>query len=306
VSAPAADDVNGANEVPGLVRLARVLWRLGSFAVAWVLAQGLFESVAGFAFAALSRALGEPVPMYPYSMLVGVLGGCWAGIRFMDVAPWSMLGIGEGTWHPRLLATGAAIGAAAIALTMALLWGAQQVRFEAVPALGFVSDTWTGTSLRLLFVLGPAALWEELAFRGYLYGVAAEAGNRLLARSTTSVAFALVHLMNPGAGVRTTLIVMLAGWCLCVVRERLGLPGTWTAHLAWNWVMAAVLHVPVSGLPFATPGYRAVVDGPEWLGGGSWGPEGGLMAALVLMVTVGLAEWRERRPRPGQAATHVS
>jgi hypothetical protein len=46
--------------------------------------------------------------------------------------------------------------------------------------------------------------------------------------------------------------------------------------------MAAVLHVPVSGLPFATPGYRAVITGPDWLTGGSWGPEGGVLAAFVL------------------------
>ncbi|MDQ8160926.1 MAG: hypothetical protein P3C12_16095, partial [Gemmatimonadota bacterium] len=60
------------------------------------------------------------------------------------------------------------------------------------------------------------------------------------------------------------------------------LPAAWSAHLAWNWVMAAVLHMPVSGLPFATPGYRAVVQGGEWLTGGAWGPEGGMMAVLVL------------------------
>jgi len=109
----------------------------------------------------------------------------------------------------------------------------------------------------------------------------------------------LVHLMNPGAGVRTTLIVMLAGWCLCIVRERAGLPAAFTAHLAWNWVMAAVLHVPVSGLPFATPGYRAVVDGPVWLTGGSWGPEGGAVAALVLG---GAAVWGQRASRPAAHA----
>lgn len=271
--------------------------------MAWVLAQGIFESLAAPLFGGLSRAVGEPVPMYPFSMLVGVLAGCWAGFRFMDEVPWSVLGIGEGTWKSRPLLAGASVGTGAILLTATVLWLAQQLRFEIVPPSAYVGDSWTGTALRLLLVLAPAALWEELAFRGYLYAVADEATPKgqgtLLARSASSVAFGLVHLMNPGAGVRTTLIVMLAGWCLCIVRERAGLPAAFTAHLAWNWVMAAVLHVPVSGLPFATPGYRAVVDGPVWLTGGSWGPEGGAVAALVLG---GAAVWGQRASRSAAQA----
>ena len=35
----------------------------------WILAQGIFESVAAPVWGALSRAVGEPVPLYPYSML---------------------------------------------------------------------------------------------------------------------------------------------------------------------------------------------------------------------------------------------
>lgn len=268
--------------------------------MAWILAQGIFESVAAPLFGALSRAVGEPVPMYPFSMLVGVLAGCWAGFRFMDEGPWDVLGVGEGTWRLRPLTQGALLGTVAIVLTALVLWAAQQLRFEGVSPAEYVGDSWGSTALRLLLVLAPAALWEELAFRGYLYAVAAEATpsahRSLLARSASSVAFGLVHLTNPGAGVRTTLIVMLAGWCLCLVRERAGLPAAFTAHLAWNWVMAAVLHVPVSGLPFATPGYRAVVSGPDWLTGGSWGPEGGVVAALVLGGAAAWGGWSTRRP----------
>lgn len=278
---------------------ARVLWRLVSFAVAWVLAQGIFESLAGPLFGAFSRLVGEPLPLYPFSMLVGVLGGCWAGFRFMDIVPWSVMGLHEGAWRARPLLVGTALGTVAIVVTAALLFAVQQLHFERVPATAFVADSWGGTALRLLLVLAPSALWEELAFRGYLYAVAVEAApqnqGRLLARAASSVAFGLVHLTNPGAGVRTTVIVMLAGWCLCLVRERVGLPGAFTAHLAWNWVMAAVLHVPVSGLPFATPGYRAVIDGPEWLTGGSWGPEGGLVAALVLAAAAFRAGRKEQQ-----------
>lgn len=265
---------------------------------------GIFEAVFAPLFGAIGRALGEPLPVYPFSTLAGVLAGCWAGYHFTDEEPWPALGVSEGTWRPRLLVRGWWVGSAAIVLTVGVLWVAQQLRLETVPPSAYVGASWTGTALLLLIVLAPAALWEELAFRGYLYAVAAEAAparhRRWIARSASSAVFGLVHLMNPGAGIRTTLIVMLAGWCLCEVRERSGLPAAFTAHLAWNWVMAALLHAPVSGFPFATPGYRAVVTGPDWLTGGGWGPEGGVVAALVLG---GAAVWGQRASRP---ATNLS
>ncbi len=271
--------------------ILRVPWRLLSFGVAWLLAQGIAESILGPLFASLSRAVGEPIPVYPWAMLIGVAAACQVALRFVDDVPWSVMALGDGAWHPRRLLLGLALGTAAIFLTALLLFLIGSLHFEPTPTASvgdgqqwqMVQDTWGGTALRLLMVLLPAALWEELVFRGYFHAVADEAGGVLLARWTSSVAFGLVHLLNPGATVQTTLIVTLAGLCLSVVREQTdSLPAAFTAHLAWNWMMAAVLHLPVSGLPFATPKYRAVLEGPSWLTGGAWGPEGGLVAALVL------------------------
>ena len=99
----------------------------------------------------------------------------------------------------------------------------------------------------------------------------------------TAIAFGLVHVLNPGASVFSTLLVTVAGFCLGAVRERTGsLPAAWAAHFAWNWVMAVILHAPVSGAAFETPGYRTLVTGATWWTGGSWGPEGGGAALLVM------------------------
>jgi hypothetical protein len=253
-----------------------------------MLIQVIVESLVGPLFGALSRAVGEPVPMYPFTMLAGCIGGCWVGWRYQFAASPSALGVDAALWRSRRLLLGAALGTAAILSTAGLLWATGHLRLTPMAAMeGMVADSWGSTALRLFVLLAPSALWEELAFRSYLPAVALEAaGNApsgpLIARLTASVAFGAIHLSNPGAGLQTTAIVMLAGWCLALLRERSGLPAAWTAHLAWNWVMAAVLHVPVSGLPFATPGYRAILSGPAWLSGGDWGPEGSVMAALVL------------------------
>lgn len=273
----------------GWARVGRVGWRLLAFAVAFVLVQGIAESVLGPAGRWATRQVGTPVPLYPWSTLAGALGACVVLLRVVDQRPWAAVGLGDGAWAPFRLARGAAVGGAAILVTAAMLALLGALRLEAVPApelpsgSGSASPGWWGTAGRLLLLLSPAALWEEVVFRGALYDVAAEAGGAAVARWSTSVAFGMVHAANPGAGPRSLVAVMLAGWGLALVRERTGsLPAAFTAHLAWNWIMAAVLHLPVSGLPFATPGYRAVARGPDWVTGGAWGPEGGAVAMLVL------------------------
>jgi uncharacterized protein len=52
-------------------------------------------------------------------------------------------------------------------------------------------------------------------------------------------------------------------------------------HLGWNWAMATLFDLPVSGIrAFDTPLYEPVVGGPVWWSGGAFGPEGGLVGTL--------------------------
>lgn len=266
--------------------------------------QGVAETVLQPLFAAASRGLGEPVPLYPYSMLAGSVGGTYAALRLAFVAPWSLVGCEASAWRPRAWRDGLCIGAVAILAlsSLLLLIGAVRIVPLATADGVHLADSWGATALRVLVILAPSALWEELAFRGVLQGSLHEAtDSALVARLVSSLLFGGLHLTNPGANIQTTGIVMIAGWCLALVREQRGLPAAWMAHLAWNWIMAAVLHVPVSGLPFATPGYRADAVGPAWLSGGSWGPEGSIVAACIL---AGAAwHWRSRPSREAIGST---
>ena len=277
----------------------RAPWRLLTFAACLFLAQGIAESFISPAFGMLSTAMGEPIPSYPWTMLAAVFAAVVVALRNVDDAPWSAVALGDGAWNVRLLLRGTVLGAAAILGTTLLLWTVGALRFETSALVdGNVStlNAWSSTSLRLLLFLAPAALWEELIFRGYLWHVAVDGLGVAFARWSTSFAFTAVHLMNPGASIRSTVVVFLAGLCLGLVRERsASLPAAWAAHLAWNWVMAAALHVPVSGLAFATPGYRAVLSGPDWLTGGAWGPEGSVIAGLVLIAAIAWSEWPRRQ-----------
>jgi CAAX protease family protein len=67
--------------------------------------------------------------------------------------------------------------------------------------------------------------------------------------------------------------------------------GLWTAtgaHLGWNLAQTAMA-APVSGLPFSTPWLDYHPGQPAWVSGGSFGPEGGIVATVVLLLTVMIA-----------------
>ncbi|MES2521062.1 MAG: CPBP family intramembrane glutamic endopeptidase [Gemmatimonadota bacterium] len=267
----------------------RAGWRLVLFGACLVLSAGIAETLVGPLAGVVSRAIGEPVVAFTWSNLIAVTAATAIALRMVDDAPWSSVALGAGAWDVRRLAVGAMLGSALITLVATVLFLSGYLRFETVPDLlvelnGRTSaGAWTGAAVRMLVFLAPAALFEELAFRGYLWRVAEDAGGTRVALVATSVLFGLVHLQNAGAGVRTTVLVTLAGFTLGALRQFTGsLPAAFTAHLAWNWIMAAVLHVPVSGIDMATPGYRAVLDGPSWLTGGAWGPEGGAVAGVAM------------------------
>ncbi len=101
----------------------------------------------------------------------------------------------------------------------------------------------------------------------------------------TSVLFGLAHWQTPGAGVQPLVMVTLAGVFLAgIVLVTRSLSAAWMAHLAWNWVMAALVHTDVSGvLPLPPPAYRVVETGPDLVTGGPWGPEGGIAAGAGLL-----------------------
>ena len=148
----------------------------------------------------------------------------------------------------------------------------------------------------MLGFLAPAALWEELVFRGYAFAVLAEWWGTPAALGATSLVFGLVHLQNVGATPESIAVVVMAGVFLGAVLVVLrSLWAAFAAHLTWNWVLAGVLHSAVSGVPFATPDYRLVDAGPDWATGGVWGPEGGVPAALGLVVVTAYLYLRRGR-----------
>lgn len=156
---------------------------------------------------------------------------------------------------------------------------------------------WGAQVGKTVLILLPAALAEELMFRGLPLVVAARAIGRTRAVLLFSLVFAAAHIRNPDVTAAGLGNIALAGVFLSLAFYSRG--GMWTAvgaHLGWNATLAA-LAAPVSGLPFDIPYIDYRSGGPGWLTGGAFGPEGGLLATVTLSATVVLvARWIRKDP----------
>jgi len=266
----------------------RAAWRVAFFGLA-ATAAGLLVSGIAYELIALTPAVGlarqYSVPLAEYGELLAFAIGTYATIRIVDGVRdgvWSHIGLGRAGLRARLLLIGLGVGTLGILVPCLALLLAGRLSMARQPA--DAGSWWTATRTALFF-LAPAALEEELAIRGYLLTTLVESIGARSAVLSTSLLFAALHLLNPDPTVISTLMVGLAGVMLAVIRLKTGsLWAATVAHLAWNLVQAVVLHAPVSGLPLPTPGYRLVDNGPAWLTGGAWGPEGGLAAAAGMLV----------------------
>ena len=141
-------------------------------------------------------------------------------------------------------------------------------------------DSWhnllpTGVALSLPF-------FEEMVFRGVVFRILEERLGSWVALVLSSLVFGGVHLTNGGetlAGVAS--IAFVYGPMLTapfMITRRL-----WMSiglHGAWNYTMAKIFSVSVSGV--AAQGlFKATFEGPELLTGGSAGMEGSLIGILV-------------------------
>ena len=239
----------------------------------------------------VARHAGGPFRIDGFILLAGGLFATALMVRSIDARPWQDVGLGRPAWAPRRLVAGWTLGMCTIGVACVALLVAGWL--DVVPD---APGSWISAALRITIGLAAAALGEEVICRGYLFTAVRGLFGPVAAIVLTSLLFGALHLANPGATAESVVLVTMAGIFLGAVRVAMdSLAAAWMAHLAWNWVMAVPLHAPVSGQLFESPGYHMVSSGPAVITGGSWGPEGGLAAALGMVGGIAYIYARRRR-----------
>jgi membrane protease YdiL (CAAX protease family) len=283
-------------KAPGTLRAP---WRIVIFIIAALGALAICAVVLTPILGSFFAVIGAPKETADsWVTTIALLLATMFMVRVVDRRPWSEVWLDRNASRPSALVAGFAVGALSIAVPTGLMILAGWLAND-----GGDPGSWFVAMLQVSLLLIPAALLEELMTRGYILAVLREVWGWKWAVAVTSIAFGLMHLANPGVAPESIVFVTLAGFFLAgVLYVTRSLYAAWMAHFAWNWTMAALFHVAVSGIPMPSPHYHYVDSGPDWATGGPWGPEGGLPAGLGMFAgLVFLYTNKQRREAQAEA-----
>jgi CAAX protease family protein len=261
----------------------RAGWRvsayfLGTFLTApllmWFGASMFHEPMSGVA--ALWREMYEQAAWFVAALLAAILVGQLEERNIDDYGLPRRQALGKMFW------IGAAWGLAAITLLLLLLRGTHAFYFghpvlHGARVLRFALF-WGG-----YFVL--VGLFEEFLIRGYAMFTLSRSIGFWPAAIVLSIIFGGIHVRNPGETWLGLLGVVAIGMFFCLTLYRTG--NLWFAvgfHSFWDWGQTYLYSVPDSGT--MEPGHLMYPSfhGPDWLTGGSVGPE----ASVLCFVVIGL------------------
>jgi CAAX protease family protein len=153
---------------------------------------------------------------------------------------------------------------------------------------GLAVDAATAARYAILYLLASmvVAIFEEFTFRGYLQATLESATGFWPAAVALSIAFAAIHLGNPGETPVGVFMVGCFGLLAAFTLRRTGnICFAIGMHAAWDWGETFVYSVRDSGMAAKGTLLNATLHGPTWLTGGSAGPEGSLVVFGVLALS---------------------
>ncbi|MGK0465761.1 CPBP family intramembrane glutamic endopeptidase [Clostridium sp.] len=129
---------------------------------------------------------------------------------------------------------------------------------------------------------------EEILSRGWFMNVLGARYNIAVGLIVSSAFFGLMHLGNPNVSLLAILNIFLVGAFLGLyVIKTNDLWGVCGLHAAWNWTQGNIFGFEVSGQKVASGSLMSLkLTGAQWVTGGGFGPEAGMVAAIVLSIGI--------------------
>jgi membrane protease YdiL (CAAX protease family) len=260
-------------------------WRLLAFFLLFIVASELLEGrLPGGDFTPGWLLLRDSVLLLAVlgiTLLMGALERRPLREYGLPLRPLPLADMGRGSLLGFLALTGLMI---ALRLVGVLHFGAGVLRAGEIFLLAL------GWAIAFLAV----GLFEELLVRGYPLTALARGIGFWAAALVLSAIFAAMHARNPGETPLGLAAVFGFGLFFALMRRKAG--SLWPAigfHAAWDWGESFFYGVANSGTVVQGQLLHPAFQGPEWLTGGSAGPEG----SLLILATLGLAALAVARRR---------
>lgn len=201
-------------------------------------------------------------------------------VRIFERGTLSDLGLG---WSPTagrefLVGVGSGIGGAAAILGLPVLFG--MAHFEPSPAVDHPWSSFLFVSVILLF----GATGEEMLFHGYAFQLLIRSTSAFATILPVSVLFGLAHLGNQNASLGGVLNTILWGVLLGWAYYRTG--ALWMSiglHFGWNFTLP-LFGENLSGFTMGVIGHTLKWSVGDFWSGGAYGPEGGILTTLVVIL----------------------
>jgi membrane protease YdiL (CAAX protease family) len=237
--------------------------------------------------AMLRVVIGTPAAQVTMLVLgfAPVIALLWGWIALYERRPFWTVGL-ESTGALGKVTRGALMGLVAFSALVGLLALTGSVAVDQRTGRPGLRNTLFPVAMLLAWsVQGPA---EEILLRGWLMPVIGAKHRPWLGIVLSSLTFAAFHGLNLSVTPLALLNLFLSGLLFSAIALREG--GLWGAcafHATWNWVQGNGFGFEVSGTP---PTGGALFDlaarGPRIWTGGSFGPEGGLAATVVIVIAI--------------------
>lgn len=144
-----------------------------------------------------------------------------------------------------------------------------------------------GSAALSLAAIALSTLALEVALRGFLFQRLIAATSPGIAAALLSVFCGMISGFESNATSRSMVVTFLLTliFSLAYLRTRALWLG-WGLHFAWNASMAVLFGLPIAGNATYNDLIFTSVSGSDWLTGGPYGPQGGLLTVVVLLAGI--------------------
>lgn len=260
------------------------------------------------AFGRPHGSIGPQFLLFTEAVNFALLAGLTVLLALMERAPWESYGLPLREAFNANFWVGLLLGLAEASVLIGLIEVFGGFSLDGWALQGRAIAGW-GVFHFVLFIF--VGLYEEFLFRGYPQAALSKLIGFWPAAIALSMGFGLVHLYNRGENWVGAASVMFVGLLFAFTLKRTG--NLWYAvglHAGFDWAQSFIYSVPDSGEILQGHLWNSSLHGPDWLTGGSVGPEGSVFCFLTMglqfLVVLWLFPAKRAEPLPEAASSAES